>query len=61
MITLDSNRRIIIEWSPSTAGYVLQESSNLPNATWIDTPSGSSNPAVLPATSSARYYRLHKP
>ena len=49
-----------ISWTPTTTGFVLQETSSLSPANWTDSPSGASNPAVVPATSSTKFYRLKK-
>ncbi len=50
-----------ISWTPGTPGFVLQESLSLSPATWVNSPSGATNPVVVPATFPARFYRLFKP
>ena len=50
-----------ISWSPNTPGFVLQENANLSTGNWMDAPSGSSNPAIVPATLPIKAYRLRKP
>jgi hypothetical protein len=50
-----------IWWMPPTPGFVLQSSDNLTPANWVNAPSGTNNPAVVPATPPARFYRLFKP
>jgi hypothetical protein len=50
-----------VSWSPATPGYILQESLSLSPAVWTNSPSGSTNPIVVPATLPARFYRLFKP
>jgi hypothetical protein len=52
---------VIISWTPSTAGFVLQGNGSLTAASWADAPSGSTNPISVPASAAARYYRLRKP
>ena len=48
-------------WSPPTPGFVLQENLSLATTNWIYSLSGATNPAVVPATLPAKFYRLHKP
>jgi hypothetical protein len=50
-----------LSWTPPTFGWVLQQNPNLNVNTWTNTPSGSVNPATLPATNGAQFYRLSKP
>jgi hypothetical protein len=49
-----------ISWTPNTAGFVLQETWNLSPSNWTNSPSGSTNPIIIPATATARFFRLHK-
>ena len=51
----------LISWLPPTPGFVLQETPSLSTTNWIYSPSGATNPVVVPATLPARFYRLHKP
>jgi len=50
-----------ISWAPNTPGFVLQERASLSTGSWTDSPSGTNNPALVPATLPARFYRLSKP
>ena len=50
-----------ISWSPSTPGFVLQETWNLSSANWTNSVSGATNPVVVPAVVPAKFYRLFKP
>jgi len=50
-----------VSWTPPTFGWVLQQSPTLNLSNWTTTRSGSENPATLPATNDAQYYRLSKP
>jgi hypothetical protein len=51
-----------ISWTPSTVtNWVLQETVSLSPANWIDSPSGWTNPIVVPASLPTKFYRLHKP
>jgi len=49
-----------IWWTPSAPGFVLQESLSLAPTNWVNAPSGTNNPATVPATPPTRYYRLFK-
>jgi hypothetical protein len=50
-----------ISWTPNTPGFVLQEASRLAPANWTNSPSGASNPVVVPALLPMKFYRLSKP
>jgi hypothetical protein len=50
-----------ISWTPPTAGFVLQETSSLSPTNWVNSATGPTNPATVPASWPARYYRLNKP
>ncbi len=50
-----------LSWAPPTFGWVLQQSPTLSVSNWTSAPSGSANPATLPATNGAQFYRLSKP
>lgn len=50
-----------IWWTPATPGFVLQETWSLAPANWTNTPGSATNPSVVPATLSAKFYRLIKP
>jgi len=50
-----------ISWIPDAAGFVLQETTNLALATWTNSPSGHTNPIVVPANLPMKFYRLFKP
>jgi hypothetical protein len=47
-------------WTPPTPGFMLQSTDSLVPASWGTTPSGTNNPATVPATVPAKYYRLLK-
>ena len=49
---------VTISWSPDTPGLVLHSSPTLVSPEWTNSPSGTNNPATLPATSPAGYFRL---
>jgi hypothetical protein len=50
-----------IAWMPNTPGFVLQETWSLSPANWTHSPSGSTNPIIVPAPTPAKFYRLFKP
>lgn len=51
-----------VSWTPATGtNWVLQESLSLSLPSWSNSPSGTNNPAVVPATLPKKFYRLFKP
>ena len=50
-----------ISWTPSTPGFVLQETWVLSPSNWTNSPSGATNPVVVPATLPTKFYRVCKP
>jgi Vibrio cholerae sialidase, lectin insertion/FG-GAP-like repeat len=56
-----TNSNVIVSWQPSYAGVVLQESPRLNPAAWTNSPSGTTNPVVVPITNETMFYRLFKP
>jgi len=50
-----------LSWEPPTPGFILQETWSLSTANWTNSPSGSTNPIVVPATLPTKFYRLTKP
>lgn len=50
-----------IWWTPPTPGFTLQSTDSLSPTNWGNAPTGAANPATVPATLSARFYRLFKP
>jgi len=62
MIVPDAPGYVRISWAPDTGtNWVLQETRSLSPANWTDSPSGYTNPIVVPATLPTKFYRLHKP
>jgi hypothetical protein len=49
-----------ISWSPATPGFVLQENPDLTATNWVNSPSGATNPIIVPATLPTKFYRVHK-
>jgi hypothetical protein len=50
-----------IWWTPPTPSFVLQSADSLSPTNWVNAPSGTNNPASVPATLPTRFYRLVKP
>jgi len=50
-----------ISWAPDTPGFLLQERVSPSAGGWANSPSGQDNPALVPTTIPARFYRLFKP
>ena len=48
-------------WTPATPGFVLQATHSLSPTNWVNAPSGTNNPASVPASPPAGFYRLFKP
>jgi hypothetical protein len=61
-IVRTSANHYTISWPSSYTGFVLQENTNLLDAAgWVESASGSANPAILVSTSSQKFYRLGIP
>ena len=54
-----SGDSVVISWSPATAGFQLEATTDLAGGVWTAAPAG--NPVTLPITGSAAFYRLKKP
>jgi hypothetical protein len=50
-----------IWWTPPTPGFTLQFTDSFSPTNWVNAPSGTNNPAGVPTTLPARFYRLFKP
>jgi len=50
-----------ISWSPDPGGFVLQETLSVAPTNWVNSASGSANPATVTATLPMKFYRLIKP
>jgi hypothetical protein len=50
-----------ISWTPSTPGFVLRETPSLSPTNWMDSASGTNNPATVPMPGNTKFYRLFKP
>jgi len=50
-----------VSWTPNTPGFVLQETLSLSPTNWVNSPSGVTNPIVVPATLPTKFYRLFSP
>jgi hypothetical protein len=47
-----------IWWTPAVTGFALQETPSLSPTNWVNSSSGTNNPATVPATLPKRFYRL---
>lgn len=50
-----------VSWKPDTPGWILQETVSLSPTNWMNSVSGATNPATVPAAGQTKFYRLHKP
>lgn len=50
-----------ISWSPNNTNFVLQETWSLTSVNWTNSPSGATNPIVVPASLPTKFYRLAEP
>jgi hypothetical protein len=50
-----------IAWTPSTPGFVLQETWVFSPPNWTNSLSGTTNPVVIHATLPMKFYRLYQP
>ena len=53
------NNQLWISWSPATPGFILEQTGDLSAPKWITAPAG--NPAIVPLSANAQFYRLRKP
>lgn len=53
--------QVQLSWTVPAPGFLLQETPSLNSPNWVNSPSGASNPAIVPAGSAAKFYRLLKP
>jgi len=51
----------MISWTPSSPGFVLQETFSLSPTNWVTSPSGATNPITVPSSLLTKFYRLFKP
>jgi hypothetical protein len=56
-----SGTNVIVSWQPQSLGWYLQENASLSPAGWSNSPSGVTNPIVIPRTKTQHFYRLQKP
>lgn len=59
-ITPDSPSSVTLSWEPEIPGSMLQEKPILPT-NWMDSVSGTNNPAVIPITAPSMLYRMVLP
>ena len=47
-----------LSWPASTAGFILQVSTNLTSTNWLDSATGTNNPVTITNSAPAKFYRL---
>jgi len=60
-INLVSPSQARVSWSPQVPGWLLQETPSLAPTAWGNSPSGATNPALVPSGTPTKFYRLFKP
>lgn len=55
-----SGTSVTVSWEPPIQGWILQQTANLNANAWTNSPSGSTNPVLLPANNTL-FFRLHRP
>lgn len=55
-----TNGEALISWTPTYPGWILQEALSLSPTAWTNSPSGATNPVIVPVALPARFYRLFK-
>jgi len=53
--------QVRLSWTPPTPDYTLQATNSLSPTNRVAAPSSTNNPASVPASAAARFYRLQKP
>ena len=56
-----SSSQITLAWAPEVPGLVLQETMSLLATNWVNSASGTTNPAVISVAAPTMFYRLVKP
>ena len=57
-IELAAPGELRISWSPDSPGWVLQERSSLLPSAWVTIPATTTNPMIISAGDSTKFYRL---
>lgn len=52
---------VIISWSPTASGFILEETADLTTPSWSRVSAGGNPTAPISPTGSATFYRLRKP
>jgi hypothetical protein len=61
IIVRSSPGHVTLSWTANVTGFSLEERTNLSSGSWIASPSGSSNPAIITASGAPKFYRLYQP
>ena len=60
-ITRTATNQETITWSPSVPGFLLTENTNLLTTNWLNSVSGTNNPAIVTNKTAIKFYRLNHP
>ena len=59
-ITKSAPGFVTLSWVPASTNWVLQENLALRTTNWVNSPSGTNNPVIVPTTQPAKFFRLLK-
>ena len=59
-IVVSGPGQVALSWATNVTGYALQESANLSLGSWVPSATGSTNPAIVMASGTQKYYELKK-
>jgi len=59
-ITKSAPGFVTLSWVPASTNWVLQENLALRTTNWVNSPSGTNNPVIVPTTEPAKFFRLLK-
>jgi hypothetical protein len=57
-IATSSKNHFTLSWPAASSGYVLEQNSNVLSGTWVESATGSTNPAVIAITNTKEFFRL---
>ena len=60
-IMLSAPGQATVSWDPDGPGWILQETTDLHPPGWTNSPSGSTNPVVVPASAPVEFFRVNQP
>jgi hypothetical protein len=59
-IAASGGNTFTLSWPANYSGFILQERTNLQSGLWIDSATGSANPATIVPAASGKFYRLYQ-